>query len=90
MNIIKKYLIPAGSLLLSMLAVTSVVQADQQIQDDLVVTGSICVGFDCVNDEAFNFDTLRLKENNLRIKFIDTSSSSSFPTGDWQITVNIA
>ena len=62
--------------------------ADQQIQDDLVVTGSICTGYDCVNNESFGFDTLRLKENNLRIKFIDTSSSSAFPTNDWQITVN--
>lgn len=64
------------------------VQADQRIQDDLIVTGSICVGFDCSNGETFNFDTLRLKENNLRIKFIDTSSSSSFPTIDWEIVVN--
>ena len=62
--------------------------ADQQIQDDLVVTGSLCTGLDCVNNESFGFDTLRLKENNLRIKFLDTSSSSSFPTTDWQITVN--
>ncbi len=63
-------------------------QADQRIQDDLVVVGSICAGFDCVNGESFGFDTLRLKENNLRVKFIDTSSSSSFPTRDWQITIN--
>jgi hypothetical protein len=64
------------------------VMADQQFQDDLVVVGSICVGVDCVNGESFGFDTIRLKENNLRIKFMDTSSSSSFPTVDWQITVN--
>jgi hypothetical protein len=62
--------------------------ADQKIQDDLVVVGSICSGLDCVNNESFGFDTIRLKENNLRIKFLDTSGSSSFPTNDWQITVN--
>jgi len=62
--------------------------ADQLILDDLIVDGSICVGFDCVNGESFGFDTLRLKENNLRIRFQDTSNSSSFPTNDWQITVN--
>jgi hypothetical protein len=62
--------------------------ADQQIPDDLIVVGSLCTGLDCVNNENFGFDTLRLKENNLRIKFLDTSSSSSFPTNDWQITVN--
>jgi hypothetical protein len=62
--------------------------ADQQIQDDLIVAGSVCAGLDCVNNESFGFDTVRLKENNLRIKFLDTSGSSSFPTNDWQITVN--
>lgn len=63
-------------------------KADQQFQDDVIVKGSICVGIDCVNGENFSFDTIRLKENNLRIRFTDTSSSSSFPTTDWQITVN--
>ncbi len=33
--------------------------------------------FDCYNGESFGFDTLRLKENNLRIKFQDTSSTLS-------------
>ncbi|MCP5050722.1 MAG: tail fiber domain-containing protein [bacterium] len=61
---------------------------DQVINDDLIVTFSACIGNDCVNGESFGFDTLRLKENNLRIKFQDTSSSSSFPTNDWQITAN--
>lgn len=63
-------------------------QADQQILDDLIVGGSICAGTDCSNGESFGFDTLRLKENNLRIKFQDTSNSASFPTNDWQITAN--
>ncbi len=62
--------------------------ADQKIQDDLIVVGSECLGVDCNSGENFNFDTLRLKENNLRIRFMDTSSSSSFPSRDWQITVN--
>lgn len=63
-------------------------QRDQVILDDLIVDGSVCVGFDCVNGESFGFDTIRLKENNLRIKFHDTSSSASFPSNDWQITIN--
>ncbi|MFQ3235896.1 MAG: hypothetical protein ACI9C4_001460 [Paraglaciecola sp.] len=76
-------------LLMSALAMSSfLVSADQTIQDDLVVVGSGCFGFDCANGEFFGFDTIMLKENNLRIKFQDTSSSSSFPSGDWQITVN--
>jgi hypothetical protein len=61
---------------------------DQVILDDLIVDGSICAGMDCVNGESFGFDTIRLKENNLRIRFVDTSSTSSFPSRDWQITVN--
>ena len=48
--------------------------------DDVIVQGSLCVGFDCVNNENFGFDTIRLKENNLRIKFEDTSVGS-FPSG---------
>ena len=66
----------------------SLALADQVILDDLIVDGSICVGMDCVNGESFGFDTLRLKENNLRIRAVDTSSTSSFPTRDWQITFN--
>ena len=56
--------------------------------EDTIVTGSLCVGFDCVNGESFGFDTIRLKENNLRIHFEDTSNSASFPGNDWRITVN--
>ncbi|MGJ8745512.1 hypothetical protein [Polaribacter sp.] len=61
---------------------------DQVIADDLIVTGSIAVGFDAVNGESFGFDTFRLKENNLRIHFDDTSASGSFPSNDWRITIN--
>lgn len=56
--------------------------------DDVIVQGSLCVGFDCINNENFGFDTIRLKENNLRIKFEDTSISTGFPTNDWQIIIN--
>ena len=61
---------------------------DQVINDDLIVNGSACIGQDCVNGESFGFDTLRLKENNLRIRFMDTSTSASFPTNDWELTAN--
>ncbi|MEO0863652.1 MAG: hypothetical protein AAFY39_03505, partial [Pseudomonadota bacterium] len=59
--------------------VGGVAAADQVFVDDVIVQGSICVGIDCSNGESFGFDTLRLKENNLRIKAQDTSSSASFP-----------
>jgi hypothetical protein len=55
---------------------------------DVIIDGSLCVGFDWVNGERFGFDTFRLKENNLRIKFQDTSNSASFPGNDGQITAH--
>src|SRR3954466_6495972 len=63
-------------------------RADFVIADDLIVQGSACVGLDCVDGEAFGFDTLRLKENNTRIKFDDTSTGAGFTTHDWQLTAN--
>ena len=68
-------------------ALTPNIAEDQVIPDDLIVQGSGCFGFDCVNNESFGFDTIRLKENNLRIKFEDTSVGT-FPTNDWQLTAN--
>ena len=61
---------------------------DQVTADDLIVQGSACIGLDCVNNESFGFDTLRLKENNTRIKFDDTSTSAGFAANDWQLTAN--
>lgn len=67
---------------------TTPIVNDQVIADDLIVQGSACIGLDCVVNESFGFDTIRLKENNTRIKFEDTSSSAGFPTTDWQLTAN--
>ncbi len=72
---------------LGLLAAPRQVSADQVIADDLIVQGSMCVGLDCVSGEAFGFDTIRLKENNCRIQFTDTSASG-FPTNNWQIRAN--
>lgn len=65
-----------------------VIAAEDTVTDDLIVHNSICVGFDCVNGEDFGFDTIRLKENSLRIKFDDTSTLAGFPNRDWQLTAN--
>ena len=67
----------------SLLRAPDIVQAD-----DVIIQGSLCVGLDCVNNESFGFDTVRLKENNTRIKFDDTSTSAGFPNNDWQLTAN--
>ncbi|HET7435151.1 MAG TPA: hypothetical protein VFN10_10625 [Thermoanaerobaculia bacterium] len=61
---------------------------DQVIPDDLIVQSSLCVGFDCVDGESFGTDTIRLKENNTRIKFDDTSTSAGYANNDWQLTAN--
>jgi hypothetical protein len=63
-------------------------EPDQQIGDDLIVTGAACVGLACVNGEAFTGnDTLWLKQEVVRLKFVDTSTGG-FPANDWQIVAN--
>lgn len=76
----------AGVLPIILLSATA--QADNVLLDDQIVQFSQCVGEDCVNGEDFGLDTLRLKENNTRIHFLDTSNSAGFPTTDWQLTAN--
>jgi hypothetical protein len=61
--------------------------ADQVVADDLIVQGRACVGPDCVNNQGFGVETLRIKDINTRIRFDDTSSSA-FPNNDWQLTAN--
>jgi hypothetical protein len=61
---------------------------DFVIADDLIVQGSACVGLDCVDGENFGFDTIRVKENNTRIQYDDTSTSAGFATNNWQIRAN--
>jgi hypothetical protein len=61
---------------------------DFVIADDLIVQGSACVGLDCADGENFGFDTIRVKENNTRIQFDDTSTSAGFATNNWQIRAN--
>src|SRR5439155_23581866 len=68
---------------LSLFSMPDIVQPD-----DVIIQGSACVGLDCVNNESFGFDTIRLKENNTRISFNDTSSAAGFPTNDWTIRAN--
>ncbi len=62
--------------------------ADVVQVDDLIVQGGLCVGFDCVEGEVFDFVSIKIKENNARLLFEDTSTSSAFPGNDWQLTAN--
>jgi hypothetical protein len=66
----------------------AITHADQVIPDDLIVQSSGCFGFDSVDGESFGFDTIRLKENNLRIHFEDTSTSAGYPANDWRLVAN--
>jgi Chaperone of endosialidase len=50
----------------------------------LIPRGGVCA----IIPESFGFDTIRLKENNTRLKFDDTSTLSGFPANDWQLTAN--
>src|SRR3989441_676333 len=66
----------------------SLFSPDVVTPDDEDIQGSLCVGLDCVNNESFGFDTIRLKENNDRLQFNDTSTAAGFPTNNWQIRAN--
>lgn len=61
--------------------------AAQIILDDLIVQGSQCTGTDCVNGEVFNTDLWRLKENNVRIRFHDTTAANLLGQS-WNINAN--
>ena len=64
--------------------------ADQVIAENVIIQGNVCLGKGgCVDGEMFGFDTLKLKEANIRIKADDTNTSlDPFPFNDWQITFN--
>ena len=66
----KTRLCPAILILAAMSA-----NADQVKVDDVIVQGAACIGLDCATNgsEPFVGDELKLKENNLRIRFIDTT-----------------
>lgn len=84
-----KYLVKHFCLIaISSIGFAHVAFADIVHNDDVIAKFSHCVGNDCVNGENFGFDTMRLKENNLRIHFQDTSTSASFPSNDWRLVAN--
>src|SRR5437868_2880828 len=63
-------------------------RADQLFADDVIVQGGLSVGLDSYTNYSFGSDTFVLRENNLRILFNDTSTSSGFPSNNWRITIN--
>lgn len=85
-----------NAILFMIVTISVYAQSDQDVpvagaqvfNDDLIAVGSLAIGIDASSSESFGFDTFRMKENNLRIHFDDTSASADFPGNDWRITIN--
>ncbi|HEV7242669.1 MAG TPA: tail fiber domain-containing protein [Thermoanaerobaculia bacterium] len=56
--------------------------------DHVSAQGGVCAGLDCLAAESFGFASAKLKENNTRLKFEDTSAPGAFPGTDWQLSAN--
>lgn len=56
--------------------------------DDVSAQGGVCAGADCTSAETYSFSPIKMKANNTRIKFEDTSTSAGFASTDWQLTAN--
>ena len=67
------------SLLVVCAATASASNADQITADDMIVQGNLCIGTDCVNGEDFSSGVLKLKENNLRIRWYDSTATAGGP-----------
>jgi hypothetical protein len=61
---------------------------DTLFADDVSAQGGVCAGADCTAAEAYGLASAKLKENNTRLKFEDTSASAGFATTDWQLSAN--
>ena len=51
------------------------------------IDGRLCVGPMCDADPGVS-ETLILKESDVKILFVDSSTASGFPTNDWSIQIN--
>jgi hypothetical protein len=56
--------------------------------DDVTALGGVCAGSDCVAGESYGFASIKMKENNTRLKFEDTSTTAGFASTDWQLSAN--
>jgi hypothetical protein len=61
---------------------------DTFFADFVSAAGGVCAGADCTSTESFGLATAKVKANNTRFKFEDTSTSAGFPTTDWQLSAN--
>lgn len=80
--------LPRVTLLSLIFAFSTPALSDQVIHDDLIVTGNTCVGAACVDGEEFTFLGIKIKSDEPRILFDDTSSSAgTFPANNWMIGI---
>ncbi|MDP9191874.1 MAG: tail fiber domain-containing protein [Acidobacteriota bacterium] len=61
---------------------------EEYFADDVSARDGVCAGFDCTDTESYGFASAKLKENNTRLKFEDTSAPGAFPGSDWQLSAN--
>jgi|GEM_PF-1993450 len=62
--------------------------SDNVILDDFIVNSNMGIGSNIEAGYNFNKNNLALVDTVIRLKFWDTSTSSSFPTSDWTIEIN--
>lgn len=62
--------------------------ADTVTPGNLSIQGSACVGLGCADGESYGLETLRLKEDNTRLRFFDTSTAPGYAATNWQLTAN--
>jgi len=62
---------------------------DAVIADDHIIIGSLGIGLDEGSGSVFGFETIRVRENNVRVKFLDTSDPVSGEAYmDWILRAN--
>ncbi|MEA2490477.1 MAG: hypothetical protein QOH21_2269, partial [Acidobacteriota bacterium] len=61
---------------------------DTLFAGDVAAQGGVCAGADCTAAESYGVSAIKLKANNTRLKFEDTSATAGFPTTDWQLSAN--
>lgn len=95
-------LVQAGSFTVAKGAVVSPNEVEQMLKtgkpstpvsntfftDDVSARGGLCGGFDCTSAESYGLATAKLKANNTRLKFEDTSTTAGFASTDWQLSAN--
>lgn len=62
--------------------------AGPDITGDYYIDGRLAIGSFVTGSESFGFTSFLVKDDNVRLEFEDASTTLSFPTNDWQITIN--